>query len=80
VNTPPRLKRAESQVIDISPRPPGVLDIHREYERRIAWLRAHSFALMDFNARQRKPGTVFRNPVAPEGKFPGINDQQKKRR
>lgn len=81
MNTPRRLLREMSQVLDPAPRPPGVLSQGDEYARYVTWLRTHSFALMEFNARQRKSVTqVFRNPVAAEPKFLGINDVNKKRR
>ncbi len=64
MNTPPSLRRAETQQLDHSSRPEGVLTSQTEYERRRLWLTAHCFALIESNRRSRRPRP------APEGFIP----------
>lgn len=80
-NTPPSLRRLESQVLDISSRPPEVLSQGEEYARYAEWLRKDCSERVRINAWFRKQrSSDFRNPVAAEPKFLGINDENKKRR
>lgn len=81
MNTSPRLRRLESQILDPSPRPLEVPTESVRYAIYTAWLRQDSVERVRLNAAARKlAAEARRNPVRRESPFRTINDLADRRR